>query len=720
MSRARRPQLFAALLVAFACLPAGVSAQTPLFLVNNDTRIAGVEYVFPEGRTFPMDRISQEASVRDPGGLARARRALSWLPFLSSPAPIPFSPLELQKDVVRLRQFYARMGFPRAVVSYDVQLDTIDNAVDVQLSVTEGPPLVLDTVVVSDPVGGDIGPTLPAELRPVWERLLRQTVSDAVGSRIGQPERQSLRSEPLRWVRDWGFAFATVDDELAVDSTQSVASLRITLNTGPRALVDSIHFEGNRALSESTLVRELPFRPLDWYSESRVAEGQRQIFGLELVRLALADIPDGQPEDSTVTVRYRIDEGRLRLLSGETGYSSVSGLRALATWTHRDFTGRARTLRTTVEARTGWLPLEGNTDRTFGASAALRQPYLFDRRVSGSLAPFVEYRDGVIDRSWSYGSVASVLWERGPLATVTLDYRLSRREVLEIRAGVDALENVDFIDALAALDSLESGTGSAVLGLHTRHGRVDNPLNPRQGWILSTSLQVAGPAALSATEYTRGEADVVGFFKVGRRSALTVRGGAGLLRPFGISAPTPQSDTLAQLVRLRDAMLTAGGTQSVRGWGNGLVGPKVPNFRLIPSGDTVVVEADRYVPFAGLARISTSFELRLPMPFTESDNSTFVFLDGAKVWNPDTRFGGGSPDPLGQERFFWGTGAGVSIETLAGAVRISAGYKLNPSPLDLRDAALVAVALGEGRPIDSVPAANLRRFHLHLSIGRGL
>lgn len=708
--------------VALIALLAGsapqLHAQAPLFLVNDQTRVGSLEYVFAEGRSLTLDRVAQETALSDPGFLAGLQRKMAWLPFVGPPAPIPFDPVQLQKDVVRLRRFYGTMGFPRAVVSYDVVLDSVENAVDIKMAVNEGPPIILDAVTVDTPSGGPVADELPQELLASWTRLESDLLRSARGRRFGETQRVSLRSLPLRWARNRGYAFASVTDEISVDTVSLRASSAIRLDLGPRARVDSIQIVGNQALSRPTLTRELPMTSGDWYSEYEVNEGQRQLFGLDLIRLALADLPE-QPRDSTATVRYRIEEGRLRLVSAEGGYSSVSGLRSRADWTHRDFSGRARVLTATIDARSGWLALEGNTDRTLGASVSLRQPYVFDRRISASLSPFVEYRDGLVDRSWSYGAGLQVHWEKGPLATVSLQYRLSRREVLEIRAGVEALGNVTLIDAIAALDSLESGVASSVLTLSTIHGELDDPLRPTRGWTLRTSTDVAGPSVISAVEYARGQIDASGFMPLGRDVGLAVRGGLGLMRPFGVSSPTPQSDTTALLIRLREAMLTAGGTQSVRGWGSGLLGPKLPNFRLVPQGDSVVLDADRYVPFNGLARITTSAELLFPMPFSESDNGTFVFVDGGKVWNPDERFGTGD-DTLGQENFFWSTGAGLRFETLVGSVRLSLGYKLNPSPLDLRDSRLVGATLIAGGSIDSVPTSNLRRFHLHLSIGRGL
>jgi hypothetical protein len=48
---------------------------------------------------------------------------------------------------------------------------------------------------------------------------------------------------------------------------------------------------------------------------------------------------------------------------------------------------------------------------------------------------------------------------------------------------------------------------------------------------------------------------------------------------------------------------------------------------------------------------------------------------------------------------------------------VAVGYKLNPSPLDLRSPQDVLDALTNGTPIEAAPTSNRRRFHLHFSIG---
>jgi outer membrane protein assembly factor BamA len=188
--------------------------------------------------------------------------------------------------------------------------------------------------------------------------------------------------------------------------------------------------------------------------------------------------------------------------------------------------------------------------------------------------------------------------------------------------------------------------------------------------------------------------------------------------PFGVSVPAPDgSDRLETYFKLRDAVLTAGGSQDVRGWGTDLLGPKAPD---VVGVDGSTVPTARYVPLGGLARWTGSFQVEVPLPVLGRPHGLHAFVDAGRVWTPDGRFLPTEvplvPEQLG-ESVRVGTGIGVSIGTPVGPVQLDLGYKLNPSTLDVRDAAAVGRALLDGDPVSAVPAEGIRRWHLHLSIG---
>ena len=96
-----------------------------------------------------------------------------------------------------------------------------------------------------------------------------------------------------------------------------------------------------------------------------------------------------------------------------------------------------------------------------------------------------------------------------------------------------------------------------------------------------------------------------------------------------------------------------------------------------------------------------------------------MFLDAGRVWTPGERFSQSVLLPQ-NPKLRWSVGAGLSYQTPVGAIGLSLGYKLNPSPLDLRDAGKVLDAYIAGQPIESAETDALGRLHLHFSFGVAL
>ena len=49
------------------------------------------------------------------------RRVLGFIPFVPPVGAHPFDPTEMARDVVRLRRYYQRSGFPKADVDYQAR-----------------------------------------------------------------------------------------------------------------------------------------------------------------------------------------------------------------------------------------------------------------------------------------------------------------------------------------------------------------------------------------------------------------------------------------------------------------------------------------------------------------------------------------------------------------------------------------------------------------------
>ncbi len=696
-----------------------LQAQVPLFLVNSDTEVASVGFSFPEGGSLGDDLVRSQIAMAGPGLRKRFQSWVDFLPLISPPSYRSFDPPELLRDRDRLERFYQDQGFPDVKVDYDVQLDTVSNTVDVTFVIHEGEPMILDSLRLRGADGGAVEEELPGVLRDHWEVFRRQLERNQ-GDRLSSSLRLRLRDQVGNWLRDRGYPFPSVGEE--VRTGEGRASLTLVVRPGARARIDRRVVAGNNIIADPVLLREVPLRTGNWFSQSRVAEGERELMGLDMVRYASIRVRPGEAgADSLVDLRISVDDGLPRLVSGQVGFTTLSGLSADASWSHRNFLGGARVLDLSATARTGLLGPEANVARRYGLSLSLRQPYLFDRRISGTIRPFAEYRNDVRDRSVAGGLESGLLFQRGPQRTLNLRYSLSYRKVLDSRPGGTFGEDQSLAALLATLDSLNLDRRTSSLLLTTHWGRGRELRGGAWSWDLMGTAEIAGPPGLSTVEYGKLVLDGSAGRSVLPWLRVAMRLGVGRVFPYGVSVPAPDgSDRLEVYLKLRDAILTAGGATDVRGWGPELLGPKIPDLKASGAGGTSV-KAGSYIPLGGLARWTGSVQMEVPFPFLGWPHGFHVFLDAGRVWTPDGRFLPTAaplvPDQLGK-KVRVGTGLGISFSTPVGPVQLDLGYKVNPSLLDTRSPSAVAAALEAGESVASVKEDPLRRWHLHFSIGR--
>jgi len=616
-----------------------------LFLVDSETRISSLGWSFPSGSALETSRLEENIAVTGPGTLSWVKGVFDFVPFVPSPSHARFSPVVLQRDVVRLRRLYRSAGFPDAEVDYGVALDTTTNRVEITMIVDQKEPIIVDSVsvrvveadvaAVSDsseasvagstpdasalvpsdasraerveaeaaPPGPEID--LPEELREAWASFQRR-LHGSRGERFSQGERARLVQETTDWFLERGYPWARTS-VARVDTTGTEVFVGLRAAPGSRARVGEIRIEGDERLSRSVLAREIPIRVGDWYDASRISEGERELYELDLVRQALGDIVDGTARDTTVTVRFRIDEGLPRLIWGRVGWRSESGMGGEAHWQHRDLFGGARAFTVSTNFESGWAALEETKTRSVGLSALVRQPYLFQRTMAGTFGPFVRYRDDFRDRSLLFGVETSLIYRKRALEAVTLQHELSRLRVddtYQLTPIRQVVEQGDSVFSPIFVKSLFTLTGA--------YGTLDDRINPGSGYLIEPNVAVTGPSGVSDVEYARMGLRAMAVHPLGRHLSFFVRGTAGRLFPFGESDPATGVSRTRALVGLRDAMFTAGGTSDVRGWGNGLMGSKIPDVGVTDAG---VVVADRYVPAGGLARLTGTVELLLSLVY---------------------------------------------------------------------------------------------------------
>lgn len=685
-------------------------AQNTLYLVNDSTEVASLRFRFVDGRSFSESRLRLRLVTTAPGFARRVANRLAFLPFVSAVYP-SFNPVELQRDMVRLTNFYRDNGFLSPFVDYPAsQFDASKNRIHVLITVREGPPLIVKSRAFR--FDSPLDPSLGRAWTVFAERLALRP-----SDRFTEFGRVQLEGRLRSWMQDRGYAFARAAALAAVDSNAHLVDLELVLDPGIRARIDSILVEGEEAVSERVITRQLPFRVGDVFKADALTEGQRSLFGLNVFRFALADVPD-QPEDSTVTVRIRVREAPARLIAANAGYSRENGLETGASWRHRNFMGAARQLSVSGAWTTGFLATspEGRQPvRSAETAVSLRQPYLFERRLSGSGTVFYRWIDdpNQIVRYHEVGASPSVLFQFLPFRSATVRYSISRAIPI---LGSDDLERIDVFDR-------------SVLSMSLAFGKLNNYLYPRRGWMVRPSFELAGLVLGGGVSYSRASLDASVLVPITMRSNVSLSMSVGKLMPS--KGSRRQSDPQIEY-RFDPIRFYSGGASDVRGWGLNTLGPRWVHADSVYQAEDGSLHADgaAYESAGGLAKISGRLEGRFPLPGFGDSWRIGMFLDFGGVasrvrYDADGRTlmdANGLPEVDDRGFVRWndlqfGTGAGIRYLTPVGAMRLDLAWKINPDDLDLQspeDRALFEAGFASAQPSRRF----LHRFALHLSIDR--
>ena len=743
-----------------------------MYLANDSTTIRGIAFTFSDAARYPpqfdAEALKLKIATKAPGLGTRLKRTIGF----GGPNPFLLDPIELQKDVVRLRQFFRENGYLTPYVDYGTSvLDTTKNSIRIVFDIEQGPPIIIQDVGFYAPGGqGYLANAFEGPMRQRWIDF-RDRTSFKTGDRFPDFDLIRIEDQVLNWLKDRGYAFATLNTQTEIDSTHNTADISFAVDPGPLSYFAEIQIEGNQRIKDYVVQRELPFREGDLFSNRRLIQGQRELFGLNLFQVAQAELP-AQPRDSSVTVRYNLREAKLHFLTAETGYDRAQGVLLDGQWSHRNFLGSARILSVRGEIESGLLAkTRSGTEpkRLFRASVAVRQPYFFTNGLSGIVEPFIQYEHDPLLRQTNllfkinrreFGVNTTLIYEILPFRTVSLQYTLSRA--------------TRFADVREDTTSTRDTYSKGIVSLNGTFGWTNNFLNPRRGFLVRPFIEQGGGLerllglGRSGVEYVKTGVEIVGYIPITKKISVGTRLAGGRLWPLGNSkaaVPVFASGTPDPLAfdplfvspiedRFDPIRFYAGGSNDVRGWDFGLIGPKInltqcqersdcrrdENGNLIVDGDAdggvPFTTVERFEPLGGLARLVGNVEVRFPFPGLGDAWRAAVFLDAGQVSGElDETQGCSQPffnDALMQEpvevqcgfsdsgglafdTFKYGVGAGIRYETPIGYLRLDIAYKLNPDALDLqtpRNAFLSQEGLADPE------RSFLNRINLHLSIGQ--
>ncbi len=483
---------------------------------------------------------------------------------------------ELARDVLRTRVFYWKRGYRETEVDTLVKQTDHDD-VAVTFFITEGLPTIVSDITVNQ------------KQKVLSDRTVAKRVVLEKNSPLNMIRLDSSRVFLQQALWDKGYADAIVDTAIQIDSAARRASVAINLDPRWKSTVSDILVEGNEKIATSTILKSLTLRPGSLFKRSELLRSQRALYESNLFRRAAIEIP--RQGDSSKVLIVTVQEAPLRENRVSVGFNTVDFFQAEGRFTHYNFLGRAR--RFDLQGAVGNLfanQLSGNFlfrnaskraanageskyfDPTYNLSLNLREPWFGAQQNELGLSLFAHRRSSpgiYVDKG--YGTSATFTREilaRGP---ASINYRF---EINRVEAG-DVYFCLNFgVCDQPTLGALRDRQRLSPLTFTSNINRANDPFSPTHGYRTSVNLEHASAFTLSDFRYNRADADAAIYNPVRKRGGLAGHLRLGYVKALSSTASAVGVETDAQLLHPRKRFY-AGGSRSVRGFGENQLGPRV-------------------------------------------------------------------------------------------------------------------------------------------------
>lgn len=560
-------------------------------------------------------------------------RAPSWYNIFNKPR---FDSRMLSRDVARLEGYYHSAGFFEATVKLDRLEYTADRRfVDIHILIEEGEPTVVEVVGFS--------PNALIDEDDLRKDLLLKP---------GEPYNSSYLATDIYTLEskyfDKGYLAVSIDE--SVDISGYRATIQFDIIPGTQVTIRNVEVSGNVLSKDAVVEKEIAFESGDVCRLSKLIETQRNLYETGLFTVVDINPENLDPMERTVDIHVRVRERKAAFIEGGFGVGNILGGRIFGRWGTRNLFGTGRGLQLMTEY--GFDLFEGE-DIDFNKmqfrnnfwlyDLKYSQRYIFGLKALMELNFFIQH-DATVENIVVDKVGGQVLTRR----------RLTRYTDM-------LLGFTDEFIKREAFGISESEDESRFITNSYSNDRRDFLINPRTGVFRFLRLKFAGGLLGGDNDFYTANVFSQWYFPVAVMDVLAIRLRVGYGDYFGSSTEVPIEDRYF-----------AGGSNSVRGYENNSLGPKIVN-----------PETGALQPIGGNGLLLTNLELRFSIPVLSRINiSGSAFIDGGNVWEnfDDVKLSDFKPfkssSDVTIDDYFYGVGFGIRYNTPIGPIRLDYGIPL--------------------------------------------
>jgi outer membrane protein insertion porin family len=614
-----------------------------------------VTFLIEEGKRGKIRAVDFEGNKQVPR--KRLRKAITtkqyfWLTSWMTNAGI-YKQDELDQDAERLRDFYLNEGYVQVQIGTPRVLPLPDRkGFTVVFPIVEGERYTVDRIRLTGHTifsTAELTEGLALHEGDIFRRnLLRQDIT-ALTDRYGER----------------GYAFVDIRPQFVPHPDTRGIDLTYEIREGLPVTVREITIEGNDKTYDKVIRRELRVAEQEVVNTKLLKRSFQRINNLNFFEnVEILPNPIG---DDQMDIRVRVKEKPTGTFSVGGGYSSVDGPVFQSDITQGNLFGRGQLLRARFEK---------STRRTTNYTLTFREPYLFDRAVSGTVDLFSQERKYTTYKDGRNGGSFSLNKSFGEYVSAGLSYTRETTKVFDLAttnptlpdptSGVDPnpLDNLTPLSPPVVVLAAERGkTTTSSVGLSVARDTRDFAFDPREGQRHSLSVEYAGGSLLRGdNRFYRVVSDHSVFFPVVWNTVFSLHLRLGYLG--GIEIPFSER-------------FVVGGINTVRGFDYGTAGRVDPGTGEIFGGNKELIFNAEYVfPLVTEAKMKGVIFFDAGRSFDDQGRFNAA---GTVLVGPDGRpFVSGERMRVGDLRY--SAGFGIRMLLPIGPIRLEWGYNLDSQP----------------------------------------
>ncbi len=513
----------------------------------------------------------------------------------------------LENDLNAITGKYFDNGFIKAqIVDHAVLLSEDKKWFYVTIALSEGEQYAFGSLEVK----GDILTT-------------KEDLASKVKMKAGEVFNRSRLSSGIEAIAevygDRGYAYVDIRPSTKIDPDKKIVDIALDIKKNELVYIEKIDITGNTRTRDKVIRRELEIEEGGLFSSSEIKRSRNNLKRLGFFDdVNISRLQAGVPDRLNLNVDVK--ERPTGSISMGLGYSSVDKLIGTASISQSNFMG------TGIK-----LDISG----TVSASSSkyligFTEPWLFDRPISAGFDVYdtdKEYLDFTLFKQGFDVRFGFPITERYTRGYVT--YKLE--DVL--------ITDVDD-DASTYIQEQEGETIESSVKITVKRDTRDDAFFPKEGSVVSGSLELAGGPLGGTSWFVKYEADAVKYFSLPLDTTFSARGSLGRVQSYGgRDVPIYEKYFL-------------GGINTIRGFETRSIGPKDPDTDDVLGGTTMMI-----------ANLEFLFPL---MP--KQNVRGLLFVDAGNSYD----------GPIDFSRIRSSAGFGIRWFSPLGPLRLELGFNLDP------------------------------------------